>query len=176
MTLRQYFSLWYLFWWWKKKKKVSYFFYPVEILLGWFTAVSCEGKICFFCLSSPAIQQKWQMCCYCKCMNYQKAFSHKVRHKNLCWKAAKDNFQIWATSLQLWNSVSFCLCVLKQLLISRPLQTGFVLVFALQGEVRICWMKAWVSSCSFDYSYSAAGATLPPVVNTSFDDTSSILF
>lgn len=166
-----------MFWWGKKLWQFFFFFFHlVEIFLGWPTAVSCEGKICFVCLSSLAIQQKLQLCCYCKCMNYQKAFSHEVRHKNLCWEAAKNNFQIWATSLRLWNTASFCLPVLKQLLISRPLQPGFVLVFASQCEVRTWWMMAWMSSCSFDYSCSAAGATVLPVVNSSSDDTSSILF
>jgi len=101
MTLRQYFSsvVFILL-----KKNLTFFlnfFHSVQIFSDWPTAVSSEDKFYFICLSSAVIQHKLhRFVLLSRCMNYQKAFSHKVRHKNLCRKVARNHLQIWAISLQ----------------------------------------------------------------------------
>lgn len=162
----------------KKWWQFFLWFFFIQLRFSWVDPLLCLVKIRFV-FSAWALQQFNKSCrrvVIVSAWTIKKAFSHKDRHKNLCRKTAKNCFQIWPTSLQLWNTLGFCLPVLKQQLISRPLQPGFVLVFTSQCEVRSWWMEAWMSSCSFDYSCSAAGATVPPVENISFDGTSSTLF
>lgn len=175
MTLRQCFSLWYFCFGGKNYDDFSYFF--IQLRSSWVDSLLYLVKVRFI-FSAWALQQFNKNC---RCVVTVSAWTIKKL------SVIKSDIRICVENLPriifIFELVHcsfgillvFCLCVLKQLLISRPLQPGFVLVFTLQCEVRVCWMKAWMSSCSFDHSYSAAGATLPPVINNSFDDSSSIL-